>query len=199
MHLVELDPQAFTVRFQRSGMMLDLGAIGKGFAVDRAAEVLREAVVTSALIHGGTSTVLAIGTPTDAPSWKIAVEYPRAHPDKPAPLLAEIELHNESLSTSAIWGKCFQKEGRTFGHVLDPRSGEPVQAALLATVVAPTATETDALSTALLTLGISGLEAIRNCRPAARALVMAAGETGRLITAATGLALYPLPHSARSA
>ena len=61
MALVQLNPGDFTVQFAREGVMLDLGAIGKGYAIERAAEVLREAGVTSALLHGGTSTVQALG------------------------------------------------------------------------------------------------------------------------------------------
>ena len=61
MGLVQLNPDDFTVRFAREGVMLDLGAMGKGYAVERAAEALREAGVASALLHGGTSTVQAIG------------------------------------------------------------------------------------------------------------------------------------------
>src|SRR2546426_10186161 len=73
MHLVGLTRTDFAVRFSRTGVMLDLGAIGKGYAIERAAEVLREAGVTSALLHGGTSTVYALGHPPATPSWKVAV------------------------------------------------------------------------------------------------------------------------------
>ena len=77
MSLVRLEPTDYTVRFARPGVMLDLGAIGKGYAVERAAEVLREAGVTSALLHGGTSSVQALGHPPDAECWNIAIERPR--------------------------------------------------------------------------------------------------------------------------
>src|SRR5262245_6003247 len=80
MNLVHLDAKEFTVRFAREGVMLDLGAIGKGYAVERAVEVLREAGVKSALLHGGTSTVYGLGRPPEAESWKIAIESP---PDLP--------------------------------------------------------------------------------------------------------------------
>ena len=167
MSLVQLDPSDFTVRFARPGVMLDLGAIGKGYAIERAAEVLREAGVTSALLHGGTSSVQALGHPPDAEHWKIAIEQPQAGPgfqpasppsEPPATspaLLATVPLRDEAMSVSAVWGKSFQAEGKTFGHVLDPRTGQPVTGTVLAAVVLPSATETDALSTALLTLGAS--------------------------------------------
>jgi thiamine biosynthesis lipoprotein len=158
--------------------MLDLGAIGKGFAVDRAAQTLRELGVGSALIHGGTSTVFAMGRPSDAPSWRIAVEYPHAA-GTPSRLLAQVELHDESLSSSAVWGKHFTSEGRMLGHVIDPRTGEPTGAALLAAVVAPSATETDALSTALLTLGPAGVDSVVKPLSRVRGLVVVQPENGQ--------------------
>ena len=84
MDLVELDEGNFTVRFARKGVMLDFGAIGKGYAVGRAAELLREAGVTSALVNGGTSTVYALGIPPDVDSWKVAVELPADTPRRQA-------------------------------------------------------------------------------------------------------------------
>ena len=83
---VLLDPAERTVRFARDGVMVDLGAIGKGYALERTVELLLDAGVTSALIHGGTSTVCAIGTPPDAAGWKVAIEtpVPPAAPAAPA-------------------------------------------------------------------------------------------------------------------
>jgi len=189
-HLVQLNRQDFTVRFATEGVMLDLGAIGKGYAIDCATEILREAGVTSALLHSGTSTVSAIGTPLGEVGWKIAIDYPAERAisavgenspnelsEGPRPL-AMIPLNDESLSVSAVWGKSFQAEGRTLGHVLDPRTGMPVSGAVLAAVVLPSATETDALSTALLTLGKGGHELLTKLRPGIRGLLVSeAGET----------------------
>jgi thiamine biosynthesis lipoprotein ApbE len=241
MHLVTLDERDLTVGFAREGVMLDLGAIGKGFALQRAAELLRDAGVASALLHGGTSTVCALGAPPGAGAWKVAIECPpdqaplapqadadatrgcapqgavgfppsplpagvaavdgpRAHDDRRAPsgspmsasdrtvvhgryfecdsdgprpvCLAVVPLRDEALSVSAFWGKSFRVGGRTFGHVLDPRTGWPTSAAALAAVVTPSATDADALSTALLTLGAGGLEAVMKLRPGSRALVL---------------------------
>jgi FAD:protein FMN transferase len=155
MHLVELDPEHRTVRFQRHGVMLDLGAIGKGYAVEKAAGLLREAGVPSALIHGGTSTVYALGRPPEAPCWTVAV-------DSKNPML--IPLRDEALSVSGIRGKFFEANGRIFGHVLDPRTGWPVTGTALAAVVHPSATETDALSTALLVGGAQEQERLSRLR-----------------------------------
>ncbi len=230
MNLVHLDSKNRTVRFEREGVMLDLGAIGKGYAVERAAELLREAGVTSAILHGGTSTVQAIGRPPDADAWKVAIEYPRhgrtasispsspreervgrglrrgatnkyapplpsplihrmkerenarslrqarpRGPDAPSELISVVPLRDEALSVSAVWGKSFQTKGKTYGHVIDPRTGQPAADALLSAVGLPSATETDALSTALLVLGAEGHDTMAGLRDGMRTLVMQGG------------------------
>jgi FAD:protein FMN transferase len=166
---VTLNPNDFTIRFERPGVMLDLGAIGKGYAIDCAVRILREAGIESALIHGGTSTTYALGHPTDADSWKIAIAaIPNLNPT-PNPNLPvsppTFHLRDEALSVSAGWGKSFAHEGKTYGHVLDPRTGQPVSAHLLAAVVLPSATETDALSTALLVAGEELVPPLARARP----------------------------------
>lgn len=185
MDKVVLDEAGRTVRFARAGVMLDLGGIGKGYAIEQAAELLRETGVTSALLHGGTSTVTAIGTPPGASAWQIAIPHPAdarprppAVPPAPSPsnavsrFIATVPLRDESLSVSAVWGKAFAAEGRTFGHVIDPRTGGPAGGALLAAAALPSATETDALSTALLVSGRDGHDRIASLRPGMRTLVV---------------------------
>ena len=188
MSLVHLELKDFTVRFAREGVMLDLGAIGKGYAIERAAEILHEASVTSALLHGGTSTVQAIGHPPDAETWKVAVANPQ--PEAAPALLATVELKDEAMSVSGIRGKFFQAGGQTFGHILDPRTGQPATGTVLAVVVLPSATESDALSTALLTLGPQGHEKIAALRSRMRTLV-AAEANGRLRVEARGITCEP--------
>jgi len=169
MHLVQLNSEDSTVRFLRAGVMLDLGAIGKGYAIDQAVEILREAGITSALLHGGTSTVYGLGHPADAKHWSVAIENP-FDPGEPWTL---VNLKDESLSVSATRGRSFEVDGKIFGHVIDSRTGAPVSGADLAAVILPSATETDALSTGLLTLGLEGASLIPELRPGMRALVVA--------------------------
>jgi thiamine biosynthesis lipoprotein len=193
MRLVELNARDCTVHFTREGVMLDLGAIGKGYAVERAADVLREAGVTSALLHGGTSTIYALGHPPDAEAWKVAVERPSDSPETSPALLAVVALADIALSVSAVWGKSFQTQDKLYGHVLDPRTGQPVSQALLAAIAASSATDTDALSTALLTLGAAGLDQITALRPGARALVLDQGAgTGDYRVETRGIVAGPL-------
>lgn len=188
MHFVELNPVDYTVRFAREGVLLDLGAIGKGYAIDQAAGFLRDAGVTSAILHGGTSTIFALGHPPEADAWKIALEKPGANADQPPSPLAIVPLRDEALSVSAIWGRAFQTQDKTYGHVIDPHTGEPVDRAVMAAVVLPSATETDALSTALLALGTAGLAAMTRLRPASRSLVLSRAD-GQFRAESTGIAV----------
>lgn len=218
MDFVALDERTFTVRFTRPGMQIDLGGIGKGFAIDEAVEILREAGVPNALLHGGTSTAFAFGRNLDGQPWKIGVPCPAEEWNQPFPassdtppepgrifhhgdssdapanthrekLLAAVSLENSSLSLSAVWGRFFREGRRVFGHVIDPRTGEPVTGAVLAAVVSPSATETDALSTALLTLGAGGLDAITALRPGLQALVVEE-QDGRALVSARGIKIH---------
>jgi len=167
-HLLECDADAFTIRFVHPRTRLDLGSIGKGYALDRAALILREAGVCHALLHGGTSTAIAFGHPSDTDAWKVAIAHPDPEITTPA---AIVELHDESLSVSAVSGKGFTHEGRFYGHVVDPGTGYPVSGARLAAVVLPSGTESDALSTALLIRPTEILERLHHAQAPMRCLV----------------------------
>lgn len=136
---VRLDRSARSVWFTRPGVAIDLGAIAKGFVLDLVRDELADHGVTSALVHGGRSSVLGIGDrPDDAP-WKV-----RAWEDDPdAPT---IELHDSCLSVSAPSGRTVSGSG----HIMDPRSGEPSAAAEVACVCGPSAEICEAWSTALI-------------------------------------------------
>jgi thiamine biosynthesis lipoprotein len=181
---VLLDEKNYSVRFDQEGVMIDLGAIGKGYAIDCAADTLREAGVTSALLHGGTSTVYGLGAPPDAEGWKIAITPAPRQPSSQITVL----LRDNAFSVSAVWGKSFEADGKTFGHVIDPRTGWPVNNAVQAAVALPSATETDALSTALLVLGWEGRDTLSRLRPDMRALVMGPAEQGFRV-ASMGIAI----------
>lgn len=193
MSLVHLDPEKRTIAFERHGMRLDLGAIGKGYALDEAGLLLREAGVERALIHGGTSTVLAVGRPEDGGNWNVAVPYPNSHGGSADPdrVLAVVALEDDSLSVSAVWGKAFEADGRVYGHVLDPRIGEPVTGALLSAMVHESATDGDALATALLVLGEAGVPLIHDTWPSARILLALpdAQDAGSIRTVTEGIDL----------
>ena len=147
--MVELDPQRRTIKFNTPGMELDMGGIGKGYAVDRVIDILREAGVKSALVDAGSSTLYALDAPPGKEGWKVVVPRPgdRSHG------ISEVLLRDNSLSTSGSYEKFFRLNGKTYCHIMDPRTGEPVQGMLQATVIAPSATATDALSTTIFVMG----------------------------------------------
>lgn len=169
-HLVRMDDAERTISFARLGVMLDLGAIGKGYAIDRAVTILREAGVESALVHGGTSTVYGLGRPPDRDAWLVAIDSPPGARIAPA-VIARVALRDEALSVSGIHGKCFEEAGKILGHILDPRTGEPAAGTVLAAVACPSATDSDALSTALLVIGDPCAPWIASSVPPCRTLV----------------------------
>ena len=149
---LELDAEKETVRFLKPGVRLNLGGIGKGFALDEAAAQLQAAGIGDFLFHGGNSSVLACGSKSgsgEAGGWTVGL----VHPLRPKKRLAEIRLVNRSLATSGGGTQFFHHRGRRYGHVLDPRTGQTAEGVLSCTVLAPTATDADALSTALYVLG----------------------------------------------
>jgi thiamine biosynthesis lipoprotein len=151
---LRLDPGASTIRFARDGMAIDLGAVGKGFAIDEAIAILRAHGVNRALLHGGTSSVHAIGCPADGDAWRIAWS-PRTGG------ATILELRDSALSVSAQHGKAFFHDGHRFGHVFDPGTGWPADGPGGAVVTGPRSLECDALSTALLVNGGDWLRVMR--------------------------------------
>jgi thiamine biosynthesis lipoprotein len=150
-HLL-LDRAAGTVGFGKPGMELNLGSIGKGYALDRAAELMAAAGIADFLWHGGQSSVLARGSSAGGrqPGWTIGIRDPVRSDRR----LAEIDLHDQALSTSGSGVQFFRHRGKRYGHIVDPRSGWPAEGMFSATVVAPTAAEADALSTTFYVLGV---------------------------------------------
>lgn len=138
---IALDPVRWTVTFRSAGVGLDFGAIGKGHALDLAGAVLREAGVRSALLHGGTSSVLAIGAPDGAEGWPVAIQFESSR--------LTISLRDSALSVS----NPASQDAGTGAHVMDPRSASPVGRSLRVAVTGPSARLCDAWSTALAVLG----------------------------------------------
>jgi thiamine biosynthesis lipoprotein len=160
MRHVELDAAGRRMRFTRPGVEINPGAIGKGWAVDRASDALAAAGVPSMLVHGGQSSVRARGIHGPALPGRRGWPVGLRHPLFPGRRLATITLDDRALGTSGSATQFFVDRGRRLGHILDPRTGRPAEGVLSATVIAPTAAVADALSTAAYVLGVAGLETI---------------------------------------
>jgi FAD:protein FMN transferase len=151
---LELSEIDSTVRFRKEGLMLNLGAFGKGLAVDRMVEVLRELRVEAALVHGGTSTLYAMGAPPGEEAWEVGL----ADPSDPEKRLGTIRLRDRALSTSGDYRQFFEHEGTFYSHILDPQTGWPARGSRSATVLAGSAADSDALSTGLFVRGAAEAE-----------------------------------------
>ncbi len=152
MDLVDLDAKARTARFARRGVAIDLGSIGKGYAVDRAAELLRGRGIPAGAVISGTSTLKFWGEPPGGGPWQVEV----AHPERPEEAIAVLEAAAGSVSTSGAYQDRFFHEGIEYGHILDPRTGRPARGKVRsATVWTEDALRGDILSTAIYVLGAS--------------------------------------------
>ena len=176
MRQVHLDCNQFTLQFDQKGVMLDLGSIGKGYALERAKEILEANGVRSALLHSGTSTVATIGTPPNQDSWKIAIATPRKEEAADTSPLGLAKLKGESLSVSAVWGKSFRTAEKEYGHVIDGRTGFPSTETALSAVQTASAADADAISTALLVDGKAGKSWLKEYFPDQRSFLLTRGD-----------------------
>jgi thiamine biosynthesis lipoprotein len=151
---IHVDEEQGTVRFDRAGVELNLNAIGKGYALDRVARGLRRSGVTNALLSAGQSSLLAIGpsTPLGAGDggWEIEIVSPQR-----AGALAHVRLRDAALGTSGAGEQYVIADGVRYGHVIDPRTGWPASGVTSASVIASSAADADALSTAFLIGGVA--------------------------------------------
>jgi thiamine biosynthesis lipoprotein len=158
---IKLDAAAHTVRFDEPGIELDLGAIGKGYAVDRAIEILRADGVSRALVSGGTSSIYAIGAPPGEHGWEISV----CDPFDRRKQACSLRLRNMSISISGSQEKSFLLDGKIYTHILDPRNGKPVEDVLMTVVIASSSAASDALSTAFFVSGVKQTQAYLQNHP----------------------------------
>jgi thiamine biosynthesis lipoprotein len=145
---VEINGGAGTVFLRRPGMRLHLGGIGKGYAVDRAAAILRAAGISNFLIQAG-GDLYAGGVRGDRP-WRAGIRDPRGAADR---MFASLNLRDETFSTSGDYERYFIRDGRRYHHILDPDNGQPARGSRSVTIVARRAVLADALSTGVFVLG----------------------------------------------
>jgi thiamine biosynthesis lipoprotein len=177
MRHVLLDPERRAVHYDVPGLEINLGSIGKGYALDRAAVHLRERwSVRCGLLHGGHSSILALGSePGQRRGWAVGVRHPWERDRR----LAVVWLRDRALATSAATFQHLEYNGRKLGHILDPRTGWPAEGIASATVLAPTAAAADALATAFYILGEDGARAYCAAHPDVGALLLPGGEGAR--------------------
>lgn len=137
-----------TVKFLKKGMMLDFGGIGKGYAVDRAINKLREHAISNAMVKAG-GDLRVMGRPPGKGAWEVQIEDPKKRGGRIA-----IQLREGALSTSGNYENYFEVNGRRYSHIIDARSGMPVEGIASCTVTATTCTESDAYATAFFVLGV---------------------------------------------
>ncbi|MHC4122886.1 MAG: FAD:protein FMN transferase [Planctomycetota bacterium] len=136
---IKLNKDDYTVTLLSSRIQLDLGGFGKGFAIDKMAEALKEWSIDTAFINAGSSTVLAIGQPPNAKGWPVTI----SNPENRSQTLARISLKNRALSGSGL---------QQAYHIIDPRTGKPVKSKIAAWSFSPQAAVADALSTAFMVM-----------------------------------------------
>jgi thiamine biosynthesis lipoprotein len=130
------------------GVRIDLGGIAKGYAVDRGMNMLQQAGITSALISAGGDTRV-IGKRWDRP-WHIGIRNPREE----GSIVSMIPLENSAISTSGDYERYFVEDGVRYHHILDPKTGTSTNEILSSSIIGQSATDTDALSTSVLILGV---------------------------------------------
>jgi thiamine biosynthesis lipoprotein len=138
---VQLNADRQTVRFDCAGVELDPGGIGKGYAVDCMVNVLRQQGCQIALVAGSDSTIYGMGAPPEEPKgWRVGIKNPR----NTRQTVSEVFLKDMSMSTSGSYEKFFRVEGRTYAHIMDPRTGYPAQESGSVSVIAPRTIDSEA-------------------------------------------------------
>ena len=129
-------------------MQVNLGGVGKGYAIDRAVTILRGGGLTDFMIQAGGDLFVA-GRRGDRP-WRVGLQDPRGAPNT---LFAAIELTDAAFSTSGDYERFFMRDGRRYHHILDPDTGEPALRSRSVTIMATNSTVADGLSTGVFVLG----------------------------------------------
>jgi thiamine biosynthesis lipoprotein ApbE len=154
---ISINENESSIVFSQPAMSIDLGAIAKGYAVDKAIARLKERGINSAMVNAG-GNIYCLGKKGKR-KWRVGIQHPR----KPQNLLFTLELENQAVATSGDYQQYFIAGGRRYSHIIDPKTGYPVDNKVIsATITAPTAAQADGLSTSVFVLGkIMGLELVK--------------------------------------
>lgn len=167
---LSVDPRAGTIALAMPDMAVDVGGIGKGYAADRVAALLRARGISGGVV-GMSGDVRAFGSRPGGQPWRVAVRDPRGGPDP----LGVVELTDGAMSTSGTYERFFEIDGVRYHHILDPRTLMPATSAdglISVSVMAASATRADGLATAVLVMGGSEGMALVERSPGVEALVL---------------------------
>jgi thiamine biosynthesis lipoprotein len=156
---------------------VNLGAIGKGFALDEAAETMLAHDANCWLLHGGRSSMIARGSHNEQGGWPVGIGNPIFTNKR----LGILILENEALGTSGSNIQYFRHRGKRYGHILDPKTGWPANQVASVTILAPTAAEADALSTAFFVGGVEFARIYCDNHPQISAILIPFPESGTTI------------------
>jgi FAD:protein FMN transferase len=165
-----------TVEFHSPCMRIDVGSIGKGYAVDRAVEILRRNGITSALVDAGQSSIYGLGAPPGKTAWEAHLRDPSNRVD-PTVMLRDNSVSTSEQTPASLMGN------ETAGHIIDPDNGKPLDSKYALSIIAKSATVSDALSTTLLLVGPEkGKAMVKQMADAAAIWVSGDGETQMVST-----------------
>lgn len=157
---VVLDEARLTIFFKKDGMALDLGGIAKGYATDRAVEILIKNNIKNAIVRSG-GNIYCLGRKSNNELWKIGLQHPR----EKNRMFMEIKIENNAIDTSGDYEKYFLMNGKRYSHIIDPRSGYPIgDNVVSSTVIAPDAATADILATSLEVMGSKGLAIVESVK-----------------------------------
>lgn len=180
---IELDARGKTVRFTQPDMALDLGGIAKGYAVDRAIQIIKAAGVKCALVNAG-GDLYALGKKPGGQKWRMGVQHPR----KLNRLVCAFDIEDTAVATSGDYERFFMKDGRRYCHIIDPKTGMPANESVSVTVQADNATRADALATAVFVLGPEKGLAMVEKMPGVEGAIIFKGADGKLdVSVSSGL------------
>jgi FAD:protein FMN transferase len=168
-HLI-LNRQERTIQFARAGMELDLGGIAKGYAVDRVVSILKQYKIERAFVSAGGSTLYGLGSPPDREGWEVKVRDP-LFPKDPQKSAETVSLKNRSLSVSGNYEKFFRSGGVTYSHIMDPRTGRPVENMLSVAVLTETGVDGDALDDVFYVQGVEKSKRLAEKWPGTEAFI----------------------------
>jgi thiamine biosynthesis lipoprotein len=163
---IEMNPDAHTIFLPRRGMRIDVGGIGKGYAADRAANVMKKSGAQGGVV-ALSGDIKAFGLPPEPGGFRVGVRHPREDS-----LLATLQLHDEAISTAGDYERYFERDGVRYHHILDPSTLQPARDCQSVTVVAPDGITADGLDTGIFVMGRERGMKIVESLPAVGAIIV---------------------------